>query len=174
MNFDLKKGIEILERTPTVLESLLLGLSEDWIVGDEGEDTWSPYEVVGHLIVGEKTDWIPRTKIMLSDLEDKTFTPFDRFAQAEWDKDITLEELLKEFRTCREKNILELKEMELDDHKLNLKGIHPELGEVNVQEILSCWVTHDLSHLSQISRVMAKQLKDEVGAWRQYLAILKT
>lgn len=173
MKFDVNKSIEILARTPKVLENLLLGLSEDWVLSNEGEGTWSPYDVIGHLIHGELTDWIPRAKIMLSNAKDKTFEPFDRFAQMNQGKKSTLKELLEEFATLRAKNIRELKSFNLHSDSLLQTGIHPELGESKLKELLATWVVHDLGHITQISRVMAKQYKTEVGPWSQYLTILK-
>lgn len=173
MTFEINKAIEILERTPSTLASLLKGISQAWLKHNEGENTWSPYEIVGHLIHGEKTDWIPRAKIMLSNSENKTFEPFDRFAQSRENQERPIEELLDEFEKLRRENLAELTSFQLDHAKLAKKGTHPELGEVNLQELLSTWVVHDLGHLAQIARVMAKQYKDEVGAWGAYLGILK-
>lgn len=172
MRFEINKAIEILERTPEVLVSLLDGLSDEWLTNNEGENTWSPNEIMGHLIHGEKTDWIPRAKIILSDVDDKTFEPFDRFAQMN-ETPRTIQELLSEFKERRAKNLIVLKALQLELSELNKEGIHPALGAVNLKELLSAWVVHDLGHLSQISRVMAKQYKDEVGAWSAYLGILK-
>lgn len=174
MTFNINKSIEILSRTPLVIESLVSGLPEEWQKSNEGQNTWSPYEIVGHLIHGEKTDWIPRTKIILSNSENKTFTPFDRFAQAHENQERPIVELLKEFKELRNKNLDVLKSLQIDDSKLLEKGIHPELGEVTLKDLLSTWVVHDLGHISQISRVMAKQYKTEVGPWIEYLGILKS
>lgn len=173
MTFNIDKAIEILERTPVTIEHLLTGISVEWLVNNEGENTWSPFEVVGHLIHGEKTDWIPRAKIILSDLPDKTFVPFDRFAQARDSQNKTITELLEEFKKLRTENIKELKSFNINETILQSKGIHPELGEANLKELLSTWVVHDLGHISQITRVMAKQYKNEVGVWKEYLGILK-
>ncbi len=173
MNFDIIKSIEILSKTPTVLESLLSGLSDEWIHNNEGENTWSPYDIIGHLIHGEKTDWIPRSRIILSDLENKTFVPFDRFAQLDVDQDIPIEKLLVEFKALRNENINQLKSLRINNSMLETKGIHPELGEASLKELLSTWVVHDLGHISQITRVMAKQFQSEVGPWINYLGILK-
>ena len=173
MQFNLNKTIEILSKMPSILESMLIGLSDDWIMNNEGENTWSPYDVVGHLIHGEKTDWIVRSKIILSDLEDKMFEPFDRFAQMGNDEPPNLNHLLQEFRMLREQNLEELKSLAITGDDLEKKGIHPELGEANLKSLLSAWVVHDLGHITQISRVMAKQYKTEVGPWAAYLTILK-
>ena len=173
MTFNLDKSTEILARTPLVLESLLTGLSREWLMENEGENTWSPYDIVGHLIHGEKTDWIPRARVILSDEEDKTFVPFDRFAQLEEDSNKPITELLQDFRRLRMENIEVLKSFDLDEEKLAKKGMHPELGEATLKELLSTWTVHDLGHIAQISRVMAKQYKDEVGPWGAWLGILK-
>jgi len=173
MTFNIDKSIEILERTPLILEAYLNGLSDEWLKNNEGENTWSPYDILGHLIQGEKTDWIPRAKIILSDKADKTFEPFDRFAQLNMSQEKTIDELLTAFKKLRSENIQELKSMQINSTKLLETGIHPELGTANLKELLSTWVVHDLGHISQISRVMAKQYKSEVGPWVAYLGILK-
>jgi len=173
MNFNLNKSKEILSRTPKVLQVLLTDLSIEWTNNNEGEHTWSPYQVIGHLIHGEKTDWITRAKIILSDNRNKTFEPFDRFAQEKEDLSLSIEALLNEFELLRMDNLKELDALKVNDLRLIEKGIHPELGEVNLQQLLSCWTVHDLGHISQITRVMAKQYRSEVGPWVQYLGILK-
>jgi hypothetical protein len=172
MKFDLDKSIEILERTPKVIENMLKGLSEDWVVHNEGPDTWSPYDIVGHLIHGEKTDWITRVDIILSDNPDKKFATFDRLAQFRESKGKTLQMLLDEFKTLRKKNIIKLRLKEIDSTDLSLKGIHPAFGKVTLKQLLSTWIVHDLNHIAQISRVMSKQYKTEVGHWIEYLPIL--
>jgi hypothetical protein len=171
MEFDLNKSIEILERTPAVLYTLLDGLDEGWLFGNEGEETWSPYDVLGHYIEGEKTDWIPRMRIILSAGDDKRFVPFDRFAQMGVEKR-PVGVLLAEFADLRKRNIQELKGAGLDGEKLGRKGIHPEFGEVSLRELLAAWVVHDLNHLFQISRVMAKQYKREIGPWGKYITVV--
>ena len=172
MKFNLNKSIEILSRTPDVLNTLLSGLSDDWVIHNEGGETWSPYDVIGHLIHGEKTDWIARTKIILSS-GNKKFEPFDRFAQFKESKGKTLQELLDEFAALRNENLKTLKSFEIDEKKLTLEGIHPELGNVTLKEHLSTWVTQDLIHIAQISRVMAKQYKEEIGPWIKYFRLMK-
>jgi len=173
MEYELKKAIEILQNTPTVLHGLLENISEEWIRNNEGEATWSPYDVIGHLIHGEKTDWIPRLRIILKDSSNKTFLPFDRFAQRSNDQEISIHGLLQKFSTLRQSNIEELLSYNLDTELLNKKGIHPEFGEVTARQLLATWVVHDLGHITQIARVMAKQYKDEVGPWNAYLKILQ-
>lgn len=172
MHFDIHKSIEILSRTPAVIEALLNGISDDWIKNNEGPETWSPFDVVGHLIYGEKTDWIPRMEIILSDKSDKTFVPFDRFAQFTESKGKTLAQLLKEFKELRAKNIRILQSKQVASSDLGKTGIHPAFGTVTLEQLLSAWVAHDLGHITQISRVMAKQYTDAVGPWRQYLSVL--
>ncbi len=172
MTFEIDKSIEILSRTPSILEVMLLGISAEWVKNNEGENTWSPYDIVGHLIHGEKTDWITRAKIILSNSVDKTFEPFDRFAQMN-EEERTIEQLLEEFKELRTSNVNELKNLQVNEIDLAKEGIHPELGAVNLKALLGTWVVHDLGHIAQISRVMAKQYKGEVGAWKEYLSILK-
>lgn len=173
MQFNIDKTIEILERTPVVIESMLSGLNEDWLMNNEGPDTWSPYDVIGHLIYGEKTDWIPRTKIILSDNNNKNFVPFDRFAQLTEKKKKTITELLVEFKKLRKENLDYLRSLQVDDATLNKTGIHPAFGEVSLQQMLATWTVHDLNHIAQIARVMAKQYKEAVGPWVEYLRVLQ-
>ena len=173
MKFDLDEAISILERTPLVLKTYLEGLSEDWTNHNEGENTWSPFDILGHLIVGEKTDWIIRVQIIIADNPDKNFRPFDMAAQFEQGRGKSLAQLLSEFEVLRNENLKKLRTMNLTDEQMLLTGIHPEFGEVRLMELLSTWVAHDLGHIAQISRVMAKQYKSEVGPWIKYLGILK-
>jgi uncharacterized damage-inducible protein DinB len=173
MNFSLEKSIEILERTPDVLNTMIENISAEWTSNNEGGETWSVYDIVGHLIHGEKTDWIPRAEIILSNKPDRTFKPFDRFAQFNESKGKSLTQLLIEFKELRQKNIENLQSKELSNNDLEDKGIHPEFGEVTLSQLLSTWVVHDLNHIAQISRVMAKQYKEDVGPWIKYLRILR-
>jgi hypothetical protein len=172
INFNLKEAIEILERTPTVLISLLSGLSERWIYNNEGGESWNPFDIIGHLIHGEKKDWILRAKIILEKGEEKPFEPFDRFAQFKDSEGKTLNGLLEEFAKLRNENIDVLKKLNLDENDFNKKGIHPEFGKVTLRQLLSTWVVHDLSHIKQISKVMAKQYKSEIGPWGTYLPVI--
>ena len=172
IQFQLDQAINILKRTPKVLSCLLNDLPEEWIHNNEGEDTWSPFDIIGHFIHGEKTDWIPRAQLILSDREDKAFAPFDRFAQFEASKGKSLFELLSEFSVLRERNIELLEAMQLNSMDLAREGVHPEFGKVTLEQLLATWVTHDLGHIAQITRVMAKQYKDEVGPWSAYIPIL--
>lgn len=172
MKFDLNQAISVLEKTPNVLKQLLDNLSQEWTHKNEGVDTWSPYDVIGHLVHGEKTDWMPRLEIVLSDSEEKTFEPYDRFAQFEMSKGKSIGDLLDEFEVLRKQNLRTLKSKFLASKDLTKEGIHPELGPVTLHQMLSAWVVHDLGHIAQVSRVMAKQYKDEIGPWTQYLTIV--
>lgn len=171
--FDVGKSIEVLERTPAVLRGLLSGLSDEWIYNNEGAETFSPFDVAGHLLHGESTDWIQRTKIIMDETGDKKFKPFDRFAQFEESKGKSIEEILDEFAILRKRNIEFIKSLQIDETLLDQKGIHPVFGEVTMRQLLSTWVAHDLGHIGQIVRVMAKQYRNEVGPWYEYLRILK-
>lgn len=173
MKFELNNSIEILEKTPKILESYLGGLSNNWLKNNEGENTWSPYDIVGHLIFGEKTDWMIRAKTILSQSENKMFEPFDRLAQLKENQNKLMSELIAEFKDLRKSNLKELKSLNITNKNYDLKGIHPELGEVTLEQLISTWVVHDLGHISQISRVMAKQYEANVGPWKAYLGILK-
>lgn len=172
MEFDVNNTIEILEKTPAVLENLLGDLSDSWLTANEGPETFSPFDVVGHLIHGEKTDWVPRMELILSDKPDKTFQPFDRFAQFAESEGKTLPQLLAEFRTLREHNLETLKSKQLTAADLAKTGIHPTFGAVTLEQLLATWTVHDLGHLAQIARVMSKQYKDAVGPWVDFLPIL--
>jgi hypothetical protein len=172
MQFKIEQAIEILSQTPASLRAMLGGLSEDW-TGGGGTDDWDPYTVVGHLIHGEKTDWIPRARIILEQGESVTFTPYDRFAQFENSKGKTLHDLLEEFETLRRENIETLRSMNITPEKLPLKGMHPELGEVDLEKLLSTWVVHDLGHIRQIVTFMAGKYSGNVGVWKAYLSILE-
>ncbi len=174
MKFRLERAREILMRTPSTLNSLLRHLPDQWVLHNEGVDSWSVYDVVGHLIHGEEADWIPRAKIILRDGEGRTFKPFDRFAMFEKSRDKSLAELLDRFEHLRAKNLIELEGMNLTPEMLEKRGRHPELGVVTLQELLSTWVVHDLNHTGQIVRVMAKQYEAAVGPWKAYLSILRT
>ncbi|CAN5128427.1 hypothetical protein BH20BAC1_BH20BAC1_00850 [soil metagenome] len=173
MQFSTEQAIEILERTPQVLSQLLSNLSTSWTSNNEGGETWSPYDVIGHLIHGDKTDWLIRAEIILSNSNDKRFEPFDRFAQFEASTGKSLLQLLDEFKKLREQNIIKLKRLNISAEQLTKTGIHPTFGVVTLSQLLATWVVHDLDHISQISRVMAKQYATEVGPWIEFLKILK-
>jgi hypothetical protein len=170
MNFKLKEGIAILERTPQLLKDWLSGLPHNFVNNNEGPDTWSPYDVVGHLIQGEKDDWITRSQIILSGSK-TPFHPFDRFAQFEHSKGKPLDELLDEFIELRKKSLDDLHALNIQESDLAKTGIHPGLGEVTLRQLLSTWVAHDLGHIVQISRTMARQYTNEVGPWTKYLSV---
>jgi len=172
MDFDLTTGIAVLERTPASLRALLIGLPSAWLDGTEGPETWSPYVIVGHLIHGERTDWIPRAQIILAQGENRRFVPFDRFAQFRESAGKLLPELLEEFARLRAENLATLQGWSLTDHELALEGVHPEFGPVTLRQLLATWVAHDLGHLAQTARVMAKQYRDAVGPWRAYLPVM--
>ena len=171
MKFKLKEALPILERTPQVVSMLLRNLPSSWTQQNEGDNTWSPFDVIGHYIHGEKTDWIPRMKIILGE-GDKHFVPFDRFAQFKNSEGKSLNNLLDEFAALRKENVRELISICPDESALNKKGIHPQFGEVTLGELLSSWVVHDLTHINQIVRVMAKQYEAAVGPWKEYMGIL--
>jgi hypothetical protein len=172
MEFQVDRAIEILSSTPSTLNALLRNVSSEWLMQNEGPNTWSPFDVVGHLIHGEETDWIPRARIILEQGESRPFEPFDRVAMFEKSRGKDIVELLDRFRDLREANLRELKQMNLTAEMLERRGRHPELGVVTLRQLLATWVAHDLDHLAQIVRVMAKQYRHEVGPWHQYLSIL--
>lgn len=172
MEFDLDEATAVLARTPAAAKALLQGLPEGWVNGDEGPDTWSPFAAVGHLIHGERTDWIARAKIILTMGESKAFDPFDRFAQFEESQGKSMEELLHTFEELRGRNLESLRGLGISEEDLKRKGRHPALGTVTLGQLLSTWVAHDLGHLAQIARVMARQYSDQVGPWREYIPIL--
>jgi uncharacterized damage-inducible protein DinB len=173
MNFDLEKAFKILERTPAVVGALLQGLSLEWTASNEGEQTWSAYEVVGHLVHAEKTDWIPRMDTILANKEDKTLPSFDRQAHLGQNPEKSLSQLLEEFRTLQAGSITYLLSNQLTSKDLSKSGIHPAFGYVTLSQVLSTWVVHDLNHIAQIFRVMAMQYKEAVGPWIEYLKILR-
>jgi hypothetical protein len=172
MNFDLPSGVAILERTPHVMRAMLAGLPPGWTDATEGPDTWSPFVIVGHLVHGERTDWIARARIILAQGDDRRFTPFDRFAQFRDSAGKSLPELLDEFQQLRADNVATLRSWTLTDDQLALTGQHPEFGSVTLRQLLATWVTHDLGHIAQTARVMAKQYRDAIGPWRAYLPIV--
>ena len=172
MEFSLYQAIPILRSTPRVLRSWLADLPEPWITSNEGEGTWSPYDVVGHLIYGERTDWIPRVELILQYGQSRAFTPFDRFAQFTESRGRSLDELLDTFAELRELNLGRLARAELNSQDLLREGVHPELGPVTLGELLATWMVHDLNHLAQIARVISRQYRSAVGPWIEYLPIL--
>jgi hypothetical protein len=172
MEYQLEQARDVLARTPKVLTVLLKDLSGEWTRKNEGKNSWSPYDIVGHLIHGEETDWIPRARCILEHGEEKVFEPFDRFAQDKKSKGKSLEELLDTFARLREENLRTLENLEITPAVLKLKGRHPEFGAITMSELLSTWVVHDLGHIAQVARVMSNQYKDATGPWKAYLPIL--
>jgi hypothetical protein len=173
MLFNLDQATDMLSRTPDVLNSLLSNLPSEWSLKNEGGQTWSPFDVLGHFIHGEQTDWIPRIKMIIQAGESRAFEPFDRFAQFELSQGKSLEELLTTFGELRAESIATLKNLNLTAADLERKGKHPELGTVTLSQLISTWVVHDLDHLVQISRTLAKQYREAVGPWQAYLSVLK-
>lgn len=168
-----EESLMVLERTPAVLDALLGGLPEEWTAVTEGEGTWSPYVVVGHLIHGEQTDWIPRLEILLKHGTDRAFDPFDREAQFRESAGKPLGALLDAFRELRAESVERLRSLSLTPEMLALRGRHPALGEVTARQLIATWTAHDLGHLVQISRVMAKRYREEVGPWAAYLGVMR-
>jgi uncharacterized damage-inducible protein DinB len=171
MDFSLELSKDVLRRTPAVLRAMLSDLSDDWTVGDEGPDTWSPYQVVGHLTHIEESDWIDRTRVILEHGTDRVFEPVDREAGFTRFRDWTLRDLLDRFASVRAAN-LETLEALVDVGDLGRRGVHPNFGEVTLGQLLATWVVHDLNHLGQTVKTMAKQYGDAVGPWREFLPII--
>jgi hypothetical protein len=165
--------IALLTRTPATLDALLRGLPNIWMRGSEGKDTWSAFDIMGHLIVGERTDWMPRVRIILEYGEARPFDAFDRFAQLRESQDKSLDQLLDDFARLRRENLAALQALNLQPTDLTRRGKHPALGVVTLSELLATWAAHDLTHLHQLSRVMAHQYRDAVGPWSAYLGVLQ-
>ncbi|HZH42334.1 MAG TPA: DinB family protein [Gemmatimonadales bacterium] len=172
MNFDLDRSIDLLRRSPATLRALLDGLGEPCVRGTEGPETFSAFDVVGHLVDGEETDWIPRARIILARGPDLRFEPYDRFRHRARNAGRSLESLLAEFSRLRARNLELLRSWNLTARELDLPGEHPSLGRVTLRQLLAAWVVHDLGHLAQVARVMAKQYGDEVGPWASFLPVL--
>ena len=173
MEHHLPDTIALLTRTPAALDALLRDLPESWTLRSEGENTWSAYDVLGHLIHGERTDWIPRAKMILQSGEARAFERFDRWAQARESQGKPLGQLLDEFARARSDSLRELRALNLQPADLERRGRHPALGVVTLSELLATWAAHDLTHLHQVSRVMAHQYRDAVGPWSKYLGVLQ-
>jgi len=181
--FTLAEAIAVLTRTPATLNALLRGLPDVWVHSNEGRskdgrrdkanDTWSAFDIVGHLIVGERTDWMPRARIILKHGEARPFDPFDRFAQVKESQGKSLAQLLDEFARLRKENLTDLHALNLQPEDLARRGSHPEFGVVTLSQLLATWAVHDLTHLHQLSRVMAHQYRDAVGPWIAYLGVLQ-
>jgi hypothetical protein len=172
MDFDLTAGIAILERTPHTLHALLADLPTSWTDATEGPETWSPYDILGHLIHGERTDWIARARIILDQSPERRFEPYDRFAQFRESEGKSLADLLTEFAQVRAESLATLRAWRLTDAQLALEGEHPAFGAVTLRQLLATWVAHDLGHVAQTARVMAKQYREAVGPWRAYLPVM--
>jgi hypothetical protein len=173
MHFDLDTTAALLARTPAALDALLRDLPDAWTLRNEGENTWTAFDVVGHLNHGERTDWIPRVKRILESGETRPFDPFDRFAQFRESEGQTLAQLLDEFARLRSANLAQLRALNLQPADFARRGRHPALGVVTLSELLSTWATHDLTHLHQISRILAYQYRDAVGPWSKFLGVLQ-
>jgi DinB superfamily len=172
MNYHLAESTAVLARTPATLRALLAGLPQSWITADEGPETFTPFDNLGHLIQGERADWITRARIVLAQGENRRFEPFDRFAQKRESVGKSLDALLDEFEELRAANLETLRGWNLAERELALQGEHPALGPVTMRQLLSAWVVHDLGHIAQVARVMAKRYREDVGPWRQYLPVL--
>jgi len=170
--FALDEAIPVLARTPETLDALLRGLPDGWIAAHEGGQTWSPFEIVGHLIQGELTDWMPRARLILAEGDRRPFEPFDRFAQDRVSAGKQLPDLLDEFARLRAGNLRDLTAIKLTEADLDRRGRHPALGAVTLRQLLATWMAHDLDHIVQIARVLANQYADEVGPWRAYLRVI--
>lgn len=173
MPHQLQETISLLARTPAVLDALLRDLPEAWTLRNEGENSWSPFDVAGHLIHGEKTDWIPRARMILQFGETRTFEPFDRLGHVRESEGKSLGRLLDEFARLRAENLGELRGFNLRESDFERRGRHPALGVVTLSELLATWAAHDLTHLHQISRVMAHQYREAVGPWTAYLGVMQ-
>lgn len=171
--FNVAEAIAVLTRTPATLNALLRGLPDIWVRSNEGKDTWCAFDIVGHLVIGERTDWMPRVRILLENGEARPFDPFDRFAQLKDTQDKSLDQLLDDFARLRDENLAALQALNLQQQDLTRRGRHPALGVVTLSELLAAWAVHDLNHLHQLSRVMAHQYRDAVGPWSVYQGVLQ-
>lgn len=172
MNYQFDHAIPVLERTPAVIRTMVLGLPDAWVMSNEGGDSWSPYDVVGHLAYLERSDWIERARIIMAYGTSRPFDPVDRFAMFEASKGKSLAQLLDEFAALRAENLNALRGFNLGAADLTKPGLHPALGEVNLGQLLAAWVVHDLNHIHQIAQTMARQYREAVGPWREYLLVL--
>jgi hypothetical protein len=172
MDFRSDQAFEILGSTPATVRTMVGGLSEGWTEGSGRQDEWGVFDVVGHLIHADETDWIPRAEVILAQGEDRNFPPFDRFGQFEKSRGKTLGHLLNEFDTIREGCLATVRGWDLTEERLELRGVHPEFGEVSLRQLLATWVVHDLTHIRQIAMITAKKYEDAVGPWKAYLSIL--
>jgi hypothetical protein len=171
--FSLAESIVLLNRTPATLDALLRGLPDTWIRGNEGKDSWSPYDIMGHMVLAERDDWIVRTRLILDHGDTQPFAPFDRFTQMREPPSKSLEQLLDDFASLRKENLATLQSLNLQPQDLTRRGRHPSLGSVTLSQLLATWAVHDLTHLHQLSRVMAHQYREAVGPWSIYLGVLE-
>ncbi len=170
--FNLRSALEVLDRTPQTLDALLRGLSDEWLMTNEGGDSWCPYDIVGHLVHGERADWIARASIILKQGESRAFDKFDRTAMFRESEGKSLAQLLDEFALLRRDNLAQLRSWNLESTDYSRTGVHPAFGRVTLAQLLSTWAVHDLSHVAQICRVMAKRYSTAVGPWKEYLPLL--
>lgn len=170
--FVMDDAVAVLARTPATLDALLRGLPDDWVTANEGAETWSPFDVLGHLIHGEKTDWVPRARIILEHGDARAFEPFDRFAQFGESQGRTVTSLLDEFAELRRQSLRALAALQITNANLDRRGWHPAFGVVTLRQLLATWVAHDLNHIGQIARAMARPYQDAVGPWRAYLGVM--
>ena len=173
MELNLREATAVLRRTPQVLDGMLRGLPDPWIRGNEGPETFSPFDVLGHLIHGERTDWMPRVRLILDFQDGRPFEPFDRFAQVEASRGKSMDVQLDEFRDLRAANLAGLDELRITPDQFSLKGRHPALGSVTLGQLLATWVAHDLDHVAQVARTMAVQYREAVGPWVEFLSVLR-
>jgi len=173
MEYNLEKSIALIERTPAVLDTMLRDLPDEWTMRNEGEKSWSAYDIVGHLIHGELTDWLPRARRILEHGESKPFDRFDRTAQERESKGKSLGQLLDEFARLRTESVRQLRAMNLSAADLAKRGRHPALGVVTLSQLLASWPVHDLTHLHQLSRVMAHQYREAIGPWTVYMGVMQ-
>jgi DinB superfamily len=171
--FSVAEALALLIRTPATLSVLLRGLPDMWVRRNEGRDTWSAFDIMGHLIVGERTDWIPRLRIILEKGEARQFDPVDRLAQFDESQGKSLDQLLDDFASLRRENLAALQTLNLQHEDWTRRGKHPSLGVVTLSELVATWAVHDLTHIHQLSRVMAHQYRNAVGPWSAYLGVLK-
>lgn len=172
MKFELNQSIEILQRTPVLLRHWLVGLDPVWLDNNYGEDTFSPFDVVGHLLHGERTDWMTRVEIILDQGEFRAFEPWDRYAMYSESQGKSIDQLIDEFANQRQENLANLKARKLNPADLQRTGTHPRFGRVTLQQLLATWATHDLNHIHQIAKCMAWQYRDEIGPWRKYVTFI--
>jgi hypothetical protein len=173
MEFDLPQTISLLSRTPAALNALLRDLPEAWTSCNEGLNTWSAFDVVAHLIYGERADWIPRARIILQFGETRAFEPFDRAGHVAASQDKSFSQVLDEFARARSESLDQLRALNLQPEDLKRRGCHPAFGPVTLSQHLASWAAHDLTHLHQISRIMAHQYREAVGPWSAYLGVLQ-